>query len=155
MGGTPGDVAARLSHGVRCIVSTREAFAAVTTQGSVVTWGHPDGGGDSRSVARYLAGGVQLVTANLGAFAAVAASGDVVTWGNRCFGGNDWRLNANEDSLPLEVRADDLPLPEIVKVNGIIQSWSSRAPSAPYWVGLNSVDVSQTASAPSSVAASL
>ena len=36
-----------------------DAFAAVKEDGSAITWGHKDWGGDSSSVRLQLAGGVQ------------------------------------------------------------------------------------------------
>ena len=59
-----------------------------TEWGFVVTWGEPDGGGDSSRVAAQLSSGVQSVTGSLGAFAAVKSDGSVVAWGNREYGGD-------------------------------------------------------------------
>ena len=54
-------VAAKLSGGVQTIVGNDSAFAAVKVDGSVVTWGKPECGGDSRAVAAHLSDGVQTV----------------------------------------------------------------------------------------------
>lgn len=35
---------------VRCLQATKRAFAAIKEDGSVVTWGHPEWGGDRKSV---------------------------------------------------------------------------------------------------------
>jgi alpha-tubulin suppressor-like RCC1 family protein len=56
------------------------AFAAILTDGSVVTWGHKNYGGDSSQVQDQLKN-VQQVQATGTAFAAVLADGSVVTWG--------------------------------------------------------------------------
>jgi len=64
------------------------AFAAVKSDGSVVTWGDAVNGGDSSAVAAQLSGGVQSVTGNNYAFAAVKSDGSVVTWGRAEFGGD-------------------------------------------------------------------
>ena len=63
-------------------------FAAVLENGTVVTWGDPEWGGDSRHVQHKLRN-VQQVQAARAAFAAVA-NGSLVTWGNPFWGGDSW-----------------------------------------------------------------
>lgn len=60
---------------------------SVTAQGTVVTWGAPDGGGDSSAVADQLTN-VREVVGSSGAFAALRADGRVVTWGDPQSGGD-------------------------------------------------------------------
>ena len=62
------------------------AFAALLGDGSVVTWGRPDEGGDSSAVQEQLKD-VQQIQASAGAFAAILFDGSVVTWGDAGFGG--------------------------------------------------------------------
>jgi Ca2+-binding RTX toxin-like protein len=59
------------------------AFAALRADGSVVTWGKADYGGDSSAVAASLDGTIDVtqVFSAQGAFAALRADGSVVTWG--------------------------------------------------------------------------
>ena len=61
------------------------AFAAILADGSVVTWGHPDLGGDSSAVQDQLRN-VQQVHGTSGAYSAafdaILADGSVVTWGH-------------------------------------------------------------------------
>ena len=64
-----------------------DAFAAILADGSVVSWGDPDAGGDSSAVQDQLKG-VQQVQATDGAFAAILADGLIVTWGSPDFGGD-------------------------------------------------------------------
>ena len=64
------------------------AFAALKSDGSVVTWGDFDWGGDSSTVKAQLSGGVQCVFGNERAFAAVKFDGSVVTWGDAEAGGD-------------------------------------------------------------------
>ncbi len=63
------------------------AFAAVAADGSVVTWGNGQNGGDSSAVAGQLHDVVE-VGSNAFAFAALRHDGSVVTWGNQNLGGN-------------------------------------------------------------------
>ena len=54
------------------------AFTALLRDGSVVTWGHADCGGDSGAVLQD----VKQIQASLQAFAAILGDGSVVTWGD-------------------------------------------------------------------------
>ena len=50
-------VSGQLAVGVLDVCATAHAFAAITKEGKVVTWGRPESGGDCRSVQeqiRYL-----------------------------------------------------------------------------------------------------
>ena len=58
-----------------------EAFSAILGDGSVVTWGDEDYGGDSHAVQDQLKA-VQQIQASYRAFAAILADGSVVTWGD-------------------------------------------------------------------------
>ena len=75
-------IAERLRGGVRSISATESAFAAIKSDGSVVTWGDPRGGGDSGPVQDQLRGGVRSISGAGWAFAALKEDGSVVTWGN-------------------------------------------------------------------------
>ena len=67
--------------------STSASFAAILADGSVVTWGKPDGGGDSSQVQEQLRN-VQQVQSTVSAFAAILADGSVLTWGEPEWGGD-------------------------------------------------------------------
>jgi hypothetical protein len=72
------------------IFSTEYAFAALRTDGSVVTWGDSYYGGDSSGVAAALNGTVDVtqIFSTEYAFAALRTDGSVVTWGVSYYGGN-------------------------------------------------------------------
>ena len=57
------------------------AFAALKSDGSVITWGHPINGGDSSRVASQLRSGVTQIFSTDEAFAALKSDGSVITWG--------------------------------------------------------------------------
>ena len=57
------------------------AFAVMLGDGSVVSWGSADCGGDSRAVQHQLRD-VQQIQASDSAFAAILGDGSVVTWGD-------------------------------------------------------------------------
>ena len=65
-----------------------DAFAFVKEDGSVVTWGDGDYGGNSENVKEALTSGVLHVYSTDSAFAAVKTDGSVVTWGDGESGGN-------------------------------------------------------------------
>ena len=62
------------------IQATEGAFAAILADGSVVTWGLPQFGGDSSGVQAKLSC-VEQIQATERAFAAILEDGSVVTWG--------------------------------------------------------------------------
>jgi hypothetical protein len=70
------------------IYSTTFAFAAVRSDGSVVTWGRASSGGNCDAVRAQLAAGVQQIYSTESAFAAVKSDGSVVMWGHADRGGN-------------------------------------------------------------------
>jgi len=69
------------------LYNTRGAFAALKRDGSVVTWGNQNNGGDSSGVSDQLKSGVLQIFSTTTAFAALKEGGKVVVWGNRACGG--------------------------------------------------------------------
>ena len=63
---------------------------AIRADGSVVSWGHPEFGGDSTGVRNQLRGVQQVASDSV--FAAILADGSVVAWGNEEEGGNSFEL---------------------------------------------------------------
>lgn len=63
------------------------AFAALKSDGTVVTWGDPPSGGDSSAVKAELTGVTQVYSSDF-AFAALKSDGTVVTWGDPVWGGD-------------------------------------------------------------------
>ena len=65
------------------VFSNEAAFAAITSNRSVITWGSELLGGSSSDVAAQLiGGGFERVFSTLHAFAALSSSGRIVTWGD-------------------------------------------------------------------------
>ena len=62
-------------------ILNKAAFAALKSDGSVVTWGDPLYGGDSSTVSNQLSSGVVQLYSTYAAFAALKDDGSVVTWG--------------------------------------------------------------------------
>jgi hypothetical protein len=98
-------VSASISSGVVGIYSNEAAFAALKNNGSVVTWGSTEYGGNSTlakseyingneaiteiaSILANISSGVVDIYSNSGAFAALKNNGSVVTWGSIEYGGN-------------------------------------------------------------------
>ncbi|CAJ1335763.1 unnamed protein product [Effrenium voratum] len=80
------EVSNQLGQGIQEVASTKLAFAALTTSGSVITWGSSDDGGNSEGVAG-LDEGVLQVVGNGRAFVALKTGGKLVVWGNAEAGG--------------------------------------------------------------------
>ena len=74
-----------------CCSPPRHAFAAIRHDGTVVTWGDEQFGGDSSQVQEQL-NRVQQIQASSGAFAAIRDGGSVVTWGYATLGGDSSRV---------------------------------------------------------------
>ena len=98
----------------------RAAFAAVLSDGSVVTWGDAGHGGDSSAVTDQLIN-VQQIQASNGAFAAVIANGTVVTWGRGRRGGDS---SAVQDQLGnvQQVQASDRAFAAVL-ADGSVVTW--------------------------------
>ena len=76
---------------VQQICATHNAFAAILTDGTVVTWGDPKTGGDSSRVQGQLRNVLKICATHC-AFAAILADGSVVTWGHPKTGGDSSRV---------------------------------------------------------------
>ena len=87
------------------IFSTQQAFAALKNDGSVVTWGNADYGGDSSPYdasshpggirSGDIASGVTQIFSTEKAFAALKNDGSVVTWGNDDLGGDSSSVSSD------------------------------------------------------------
>ncbi|MFM8330308.1 MAG: putative Ig domain-containing protein, partial [Candidatus Methylumidiphilus sp.] len=75
------------------------AFAVIKADGSVVTWGYSNFGGDSSAVAAKLDGAVDVtqIFSTEKAFAALRSDGSVVTWGDSSYGGDSRLVAAKLD----------------------------------------------------------
>ncbi len=73
------------------------ACAALKNDGSVITWGESDSGGDSSSVSDQLSSSVSQIFCSQEAFAALKEDGSVVTWG-KADGGGDSSSVSNQIS---------------------------------------------------------
>ena len=92
---SPGGIHSLVVTAVKSNISSRAfqrvhgntgAFAAILADGSVITWGDGNDGGDSRAVQDQLRN-VREIHATGRAFAAILADGAVVTWGDAECGG--------------------------------------------------------------------
>ena len=97
-GGDSSAVASQLSSGVTNIYSTGFAFAALKSDGSVITWGDPEWGGDSSAVASQLSSGVTNIYSNWRAFTALKSDGSVITWGDPERGGDSSAVSSDLSS---------------------------------------------------------
>ena len=93
-GGNSSSVSGSLSSDVVAVYSTNNAFAALKTNGSVVTWGSNDGG-NSSSVSASLSSGVIAIYSTSYAFAALKSNGSVITWGSSSYGGDSSSVSAS------------------------------------------------------------
>ncbi|OLQ06599.1 putative E3 ubiquitin-protein ligase HERC1 [Symbiodinium microadriaticum] len=100
---------------------TAESFATILGDGSVVTWGQADYGGDSTAVKDQLKNVQQVQASRGGAFAAILVDGSVVAWGNEDSGGDS---SAVQDQLKnvQRIQATSHAF-AAVRVDGSVVTW--------------------------------
>ena len=76
------------------VYSTPAAFAALKANGSLVTWGVPQWGGDSSLLQAQLADEVTQLCSTYYAFAALKTHGSFVTWDHPHLRGDSTRVHA-------------------------------------------------------------
>ncbi|MBG0744973.1 MAG: calx-beta domain protein, partial [Cylindrospermopsis raciborskii KL1] len=106
--------------------STERAFAALKSNGSVVTWGNSSSlwGGNSSSVASQLTGGVTQIFSTERAFAALKSNGSVVTWGNSSslWGGNSSSVASQLTGGVTQIFSTERAFAAL-KSNGSVVTW--------------------------------
>ena len=70
------------------ITSTDFAFAALKADGSIVSWGSVEQGGERIALPNTIGSSFRQIVSTGTAFAALKADGTVVTWGDRINGGD-------------------------------------------------------------------
>ena len=92
---------------------------------SLVTWGHPCSGGDSRAVVTKLMDGVTSVFNTHNAFAALKEGGELVTWGDPEEGGDSSAVAAKLKSAVTTVCSTGSAFAAL-KVGGAVITWGSE-----------------------------
>jgi alpha-tubulin suppressor-like RCC1 family protein len=100
------------------------AFAALKTDGSVVTWGLDYAGGNSTEVAGNLTSNVTAVYSTSSAFAALKTNGSVVTWGNAYAGGDSTEVAGNLTSEVTAVYSNEQAFAAL-KTDGSVVTWGN------------------------------
>ena len=103
------------------IFSTGRAFAALKTDGSVVTWGKGNYGGDSSGV--DLSSGVVNVFSTAWAFAALKSDGSVVTWGRSDLGGDSSKVDLSSGVVSIFSSNGAFAA---VKTDGSVVTWGDK-----------------------------
>ncbi|CAE7743796.1 FTSH1 [Symbiodinium necroappetens] len=109
-----------LAASKRLVFVHEAAFAKILGDGSVVTWGDSECGGDSSAVQDRLKD-VQQIQASGHAFAAILENGSVVTWGDASCGGH---FSSSRDPLKdvREIKASQKAFAAILW-NGSVVTW--------------------------------
>ena len=119
------DISPLLKDGVEDIFSTASAFAALKSDGSVVTWGDRDGGGDSDSVSDQIQNGVEKIFSNESAFAALKSDGSVVAWGHPSKGGDSSLVSAQLQGNIVNIVSNEIGFAAI-KSDGSVVIWGDK-----------------------------
>jgi alpha-tubulin suppressor-like RCC1 family protein len=117
-------IASNLTSNVTTIFSNQSAFAALKSNGSVVTWGDSLYGGNSSSVANSLSSGVKAVYSTGYAFAALKNDGSVVTWGQANSGGDSSSVANSLSSGVTAVYSNESTFAAL-KNDGSVITWGS------------------------------
>ena len=118
--------AGNITSNVTAVTSNAAAFAALKSDGSVVTWGYSDYGGNSSSVAASLSAGVIKVYSNGNAFAALKSDGSLITWGGASFGGDSSGVAASLSSGVIKVYSTTYAFAAL-KNDGSVVTWGNSS----------------------------
>jgi hypothetical protein len=124
-----------LSSGVVKLYSNSSAFAALKSDGSVVTWGSEWSGGDISNFGPRLTSGVQRIYSNNSAFAALKSDGSVVTWGDSNSGGDSSSVSSQLVSGVQQIYSTHAAFAAL-KSDGSVVTWGNS------WGGGDSSSVS-------------
>uniref|UniRef100_UPI0010BDEFC2 DUF4347 domain-containing protein n=1 Tax=Synechococcus sp. UW140 TaxID=368503 RepID=UPI0010BDEFC2 len=102
------------------------AFAALKEDGSVITWGNSDYGGDSSSVASSLSSGVSQIFSNYLSFAALKEDGSVVTWGGAPWGGDSSSVSSSLSSGVSQISSTYTDYAAL-KEDGSVVTWGTSS----------------------------
>ena len=121
-----GGIARSGYYGTRHEIGNRFAFAALKSDGSVVTWGASESGGNSSSVSSRLTSGVTQIfsTCSSGAFAALKSDGSVVTWGSSGGGGDSSSASSRLTSGVTQIFSNGWAFAAL-KSDGSVVTWGS------------------------------
>ena len=100
------------------------AFAVLKEDGSVVSWGSDDYGGDSSGVAGQLSSGVSQIFSSAGAYAALKEDGSVVTWGHDNYGGDSSTVASDLTSGVSQISSTNHAFAAI-KEDGSVVTWGN------------------------------
>ncbi|PNJ94198.1 hypothetical protein CEP14_11610, partial [Cylindrospermopsis raciborskii C04] len=120
-----GSVAKSIYSKTRHEVINYGAFAALKSDGSVVTWGSSSSGGDSSSVSSRLTSGVTQIFSG-SAFAALKSDGSVVTWGSSSSGGDSSSVSSRLTSGVTQIFSNDEAFAAL-KSDGSVVTWGSSS----------------------------
>jgi len=126
-GGDSSRVEQDLQSGVQNIFSTRRAFAALKSDGSVITWGNPSYGGASSAVYQHLQFGVKNIFSTNKAFAALKLDGRVITWGRRSHGGFSFHFSQFLKMGVVEIQVIDSNTFRAIKNDSTYVEWGKNA----------------------------
>ena len=78
------------------VIASSQAFAIMTNQGAVLTWGKSDvGGKPMKAISSDLDSGIKDIASTYGSMAAITDNGDILAWGDSDFGGKTERFTPN------------------------------------------------------------
>jgi alpha-tubulin suppressor-like RCC1 family protein len=107
---------ASLTSNIIGIFNTDSAFAALKSDGTIVTWGNDESGGN------YSASNVINIFSTINAFAALKSDGSVVTWGDSTGGGDSSNVSNYLTSGVVNIFSTNNAFAAL-KSNGSVVAW--------------------------------
>ena len=107
---------------ISTIYSNNGAFAALKNNGSLITWGFSNYGGDSRSVSSSLSSGVVAVCSTIYAYAALKSNGSLIVWGDTSYGGDSSSVSSSLSSGVVAVYSTNYAFAAL-KSDGSVITW--------------------------------
>lgn len=109
---------------IKTIFGKISAFAALTHNGEVITWGGNSSGGDSSNVSAEIAADVEHVYLASYAMAALKSDGSLVTWGSNTRGGDSSAVDVSANIADVVGNAQAFAA---LKADGSVVSWGNVA----------------------------
>lgn len=125
-GGDSSKVKRFLHDNVERLYSSRQSFAAVKQNGTIVTWGNNIELDEHHGVIRLQPGQrVRHVYSTSDAFAALLCDGSVITWGSSRVGGDSTSVSTELSTGVIYIVSNDYAFAAL-KQNGTVVTWGMR-----------------------------
>ena len=114
-----------LTSNIINIFNNKNAWAALKSNGSVITWGNCKYGGDSSSIKSNISSEIVYIASTGSAFAALKSNGSIVTWGSSSSGGDSTIVCSDLSAGVISIQST-MKAFAVLKSNGSVITWGSE-----------------------------